>query len=263
MKTKQKIFLSLAAGLLATAASAQIIIVGHTFDGDGTNLAGDTVDTVAAGVATKWSASSAFNRDGSIENPGSGVHRSAFLALGSVMNDAKGQADGIFTLTTVFSSLSSLTTNSGWIASGLGEGTWDVTTSFASGTAGANGLASTMWDADPFGEVKVYDGPRTTGSASIGTDNTGSVTFTTVIDLSGWNGSSNYGTVAYSFNGGTVTNSAFTANQTFDNLVVSAFATGGAISSIQLTQVPEPSTYALLAGLATLGLVMLRRRRMR
>jgi hypothetical protein len=49
-----------------------------------------------------------------------------------------------------------------------------------------------------------------------------------------------------------------------DNIVVGSFAasgTSGTLSGITTTAVPEPSTFAALAGLCALGVVMVRRRR--
>jgi hypothetical protein len=257
MKTKQIIFLSLAASL-ATAASAQFTIVGHTFDGGTSTLDGATVDTVAAGVGTAWDMSdsnTSIDQNGDVTATGSKV---AQISLGSVINGAKGTANGIFTLTTVMDQR--VTSGTNWLSTGFAIASGSVFT-----TDSTAGIGTAIWRGNGAIDTYNYDSSIREASPTLGTTTTAPLTITAVYDLSVWDGTSNFGTVTWSSSatGANTVVGTFAADYSFAFLSLGSSTDTGSFQSIQLTQVPEPSTFALLAGLATLGLVMLRRRRMR
>lgn len=84
----------------ALPASAAILLVSESFDGNSAdNLNGTSAGTFSsaigdAGGSSTWGANTAFTADGGVT-----LYRgSAHLNLGSYINDAKGQQNGIFVL---------------------------------------------------------------------------------------------------------------------------------------------------------------------
>jgi hypothetical protein len=249
--------LLLAGSLIAASFATGQVIILETFDTTGV-INGSSADTfdaaiVTAGGSATWIDSTAneLQQDGTFVGTQNGT---AILNMGNYLNDAKGTATGIFTLEATLTT----PTSGNWIGTTF-KLSAQATNSSLTGNVGTALLRETGDTGSDFYATNDFGTPTNTGTYS------GTVTLKTVLDLSGWNGTDNYGSIAFydpndlnsiaaSFN--------YTGNVDFGSIGVTygAGTTGGSIDSLTLTQVPEPSTYALLAGLATLGLVALRRR---
>lgn len=254
--------LALAAGLLVSA-QADILLIEENFGGSGTDaLNGTTADTFNSAITTAsgsstWQAEpDAYKANGDIvKGPDSG---SAFLSLGSYINDAKGTANGKFTLTTTIAQPHS----NFWVSSGFFNNSASVTGNWTN----SGGLATSVNRIDGSTGSDHYQGPGTGGSVFQAGDLTGTVTFTTTLDFTpggGYDGSSNFGTVTFA---NSVNSNTFTATYGSDpdwthvGFSHSLQDSGTSnVSSLQLTQIPESSTVVLL-GLALLAAVGLRKR---
>jgi hypothetical protein len=239
------------------------LLVEENFGGTGTALNGTAADTFAAGItaaggSATWAAGSAFLDDGTV-TVGS-AQTGAYLNLGSYINDAKGTAAGQFDLTMTISE-----TVGEWISLGFTtQNTPSTAKNFTNtGTGGTTtGIATIIrreigdWDLDAIagpGNTNQVPGPEETGARTL----TVSLDFT---PTGGWDGASNFGTVTFSDSVyGTIGSHTYTADNSFGAIFISeAGVSGGTISALSLSQIPEPSALALL-GLG--GLFLARRRR--
>lgn len=250
--------------LLASASQAAIILMDQSFTqavGTQASVDGTAVGNAntTAGVAATWTAgtaaSGALRTDGEVfSNVG---NASAHVGLGTLVNGAKGTANGVFTLTTV---MSEPPTGSNWVAAGFATSI-NVSANFTT----FGGIGTALYRTN--GKADFFAGPNTGGTAYNDEGVTGTQTFISVLDLSAWNGTGDYGTISY-YRGSVAPGNLeytydFVADFSIASIAVSTFSTGGegVIQSITLTQVPEPSTYAALAGLLALGFVAIRRRK--
>ena len=261
IKTCLTLLVLTATGLCLTSHGT--IIVGETFGGSGGNLGGTTADTFdsaigTAGGSATWIASSFFKDNGDVQAFGN-FTRSAWLNLGSYVNDAKGTANGLFIFTVAISQPA----KAGYVSGGFRSTSADINSGYTS-----NGLATAVHHNDDTSSANYFMGPGTASSDNPG-NLTGTVTFTTVLDLRGWDGTTNFGSVTFSnsFNSNTYT-SSYSADRSFQYVGLSTQIDGSSdaavesqISTFQLTQVPEPATTAIFIGLLALGLVAYRRRR--
>ena len=265
---KKHLTLTLAAILAtATVANAQVI-VSEAFDGPASpsqvNLTGTTADTFAASIATAggsstWSASSRYKTSGAITSPGTG-NSSAFLYLGSYINDTKGTDAGIFEFSVT---LSDDPSSASWLGIAIFGSVADTSDHFVDNDATAAMIYRQDGDIDPFANGSSNSPTEDGGSFS------GSQTFTMTLDLTtagGYNGSTNFGTVSYSVGATSLGSytylSAGDADFQYIGMTQAAASGGdGYYSNLTLTQIPEPGTYALLAGCFALSSVMIRRRR--
>lgn len=281
MKASKRIFLLTALSAFAVSAtpqaSAATLLVSESFGGtSGNPLNATTADTFASGITSAggsftWGADAVFKADGS-GSTSSG--RSAYLSIGSYINNAKGTATGKFTLQATLA----LPTGANWATIGFAaenapntaKAFNDLPTGGSSTTGVATMLYRTTGDIDQFAPSK--------STNQVATDDvlfSGTRTLTITLDLTtagGYNGTSNFGTVYFGADTG-VGNAysefgsyTYTADASFSSILLSMSGTtspsvvnvNADYASMTLTQIPEPST-ALLGGLGLLAL--LRRRR--
>ena len=240
--------------LAATSANAQMnTIVAENFGGTGAALNGKTADTFAAAVTAAggsgtWGAGAAFLDNGTVSVDA--LQNSAYLNLGSYINNTKGTASGMFDLTMTISP-----TTGSWISLGFATqnnpNTAKNFTDTGSGAAGTTtGIGTILYratDAAPTADALACFGG--TGNANgLGniTDITGNRTLTVTLDLTpagGYNGTSNFGRVTWSDSVlGTLTNYTYTSARDFRSILISeANSSGGAVSGLTLTQILPPT----------------------
>lgn len=236
-----------------SSAASAVVLLSESFDGpDATNLNGKTPTTVDSSLSgATWVAASAasapfaFEQNGDIAT-GSG-DRSTYIDVGEVINDTKGQANGKFTVNLTFAGPP---TAGSWLAGGF-YNTTDTT------PQGNDGLYGFLFRDD--GSTEGWIDGEGIESADLSTGLSGSQTLTIELDLTGWDNTTNFGTLTWK--SGTSTDTYdFTSDIDFAGV---GFGTSnnvdGQITNFELTQIPEPSPALLVLGVA--GLLLLRRRR--
>jgi hypothetical protein len=255
-KMKRKLMLLVAAMaviLTAVSANASYVIVAENFGGDGTgDLDATAADTfysgiTAAGGSATWAANSGFDDNGAV----SVNKHAAYLNLGSYINDTKGTADGLFELTLTISE----TTGTSWISLGFGkENTPSTDRDMTGGTTGTpvgttTGLGTIGYrDAD--NELDMWGGPGSGGAVDGPNGNTGARTLTVTLDLTGYDGTTNFGKVTWSDSqiSGDLGSYTYATAQNFGSILITGGASiSGTISNLTLSQsIPEPATIGLL-----------------
>jgi hypothetical protein len=254
--------------LAATSANAQMnTIVAENFGGTGAALNGKTADTFAAAVTAAggssiWGAGAAFLDNGTVSVDT--FQNAAYLNLGSYINNAKGTASGMFDLTMTISP-----TVGAWISLGFATNTTPNTaknfTDTGTGAVGSTvGIATIIYRAvSAPGELDMFGGLGNQNAVDGPDGNLGNRTVTVTLDLTPavYNGSTTFGKVTWSDSAlGTLGTFNYTVDRNFGSILISeANSSGGTISGLTLSQIPEPSTIALL-GLGGLGLILRRRR---
>ena len=241
---------SVTASLILAATSANAgVIVAENFGGTGAALNGTTADTfnaavTAAGGSATWGAGAAFLDNGTVTVDT--LQNSAYLNLGSYINNAKGTASGMFDLTMTISP-----TVGNWISLGFATNTTPITTkNFTdTGVGVANstvGIATILYRAvSAPGELDMFGGLKS-GSAVDGPDgNTGNRTVTVTLDLTPafYNGSTTFGKVTWSDSVlGMLTNHTYTTEPSFGSILISDSASSaGTVSALTLTQILPPA----------------------
>jgi hypothetical protein len=248
-----------AAGLAALVMpSSGAILLSDDFSGLASAGLNGTTPDITVG-STTWVADTQYGADGSALAT---TTRRAYLTLGSLIDDNRGNAGAIYTLSATLNVSSGTTTR--WEAIGF----WDE-------DAPANNFASTPSDGTAWmlrrdnSQIRVFRGPRTasglTESTASPNNVVGTVDFRISLDLSDWNGTSNFGSVLYEAK--LSADSLFTeiasgeldaTNSTFRSVGLGGGDANAQISSFELSQIPEPSSLGLL-GLA--GAISLMRRK--
>jgi hypothetical protein len=221
---------------LHTGASGDIIVA-ENFGGTGDDLNSTTADTFAsaitsAGGSSTWAAATGFKDDGSVV-PVS--FQSAYLSMGIYINDAKGTPSGLFTLSATLTQsttgswgsigfFNNPATNQDFTQSGMGLGTLIYRTS---------------------GELDGFGGPGTGVTGIDGPDGQPSPQLLTVVlDLTGHDNSTNFGSVSFyqgtADPGNLLGTWTYTADQSFDAIGLSQASYDGTYSGFQLEQTSEP-----------------------
>lgn len=241
--------------LLATASHGAIVVQenfgGLAADNLGTTSP-DVFNVTDGSVSGQWVANSVFKADGSTSTASA---NRAYLDLGTHIEATKGTEAGFFTFQATLAQPTGTATGD-WISFGMFSTAVGSGQNFTSPGIFTSLLRST----DP-NNGDYYSGPGVGNAANVGVVS-GDTTFTMTLDLrpsSGYDGSSNNGTVTYARNGAAVENTyTYATDQNFQFVGFTVNGTAdSAISAFSVTQVPEPS--ALLLG--ALGLLPLLRRR--
>jgi|GEM_PF-2438680 len=237
--------------LLATPSVSAGTLLFEDFDGAAVSLDGKTPTTADPDLAgITWDSTSGFLRNGEI-NIGD---RKGVLDIGSYIDDRKGDADAIFT---VSATVDPLAGGSNWVAVGFYGSTYQL------GESGVQGAAAVTLFRDGNEEA---DGYTAVDGAGIVRDNfatglSGAQTYGVTLDLTGWDGSTNFGTVTFNIGGTSSGSYALTDDVNFQAVGFGTPGSGdGLISDFQLVQVPEPGTLWLL-GLGLSSLLWFRRKR--
>lgn len=258
MKTRATLYLAaVSAGLILAATSANAaVIVAESFGGSGATLNGTVAGTFAAGItsaggSSTWTAGTDFLDNGVVTD--NAAKSAAYLNLGSYINDTKGTAAGMFELTMTISE-----TTSAWLSLGFA-------TSNTPGTGGdftaLSGMGNIIYRED--GELDMWAGPGTTFGGVDGQNGySGARILTVTLDLTGYDGVTDFGTVSWSDSSlGSLGSISYNSDVNFGSILISESASGGTVSALSLdhTAIPEPTTTALL-GLGGLALILRRRK---
>jgi len=275
MKSRTLVLPSVLAGLALSASANAAVIVSENFGGlDANNLSGTSADTfssaiVTAGGSATWVANSAFKADGGLT-----IYRgSAYLNLGSYINDAKGASNGIFILQATIALPIQNGSEPGFATIGFAqENTPNTGKGFnnqGSGSASTNGLGTLIYRTN--GIIDGFGGPSSTNIVNGPTGNTGDVTMRITLNLSSHNGVNDFGTVYFATNTGVdgafveLDPYVFNADRNFGSILLSGFTSQASssntitssFSDLTLSQIPEPAA----ALLGSLGMLLLFRRR--
>jgi len=233
-----------AAALFCIQAQAAIVLIDEDFGGSDPDVLNSTsADTFApaitsAGGSATWTAATVFQADGDI-----GGNGAAFLDLGSYVNDTKGNADGIFTLT---ATLGPIATGS-WVSFGfLPDGT-TTAQNFVDVDSAATFIYRNGGELDGFAGLK-------TGGSVDGDVESGTRVLTTVLDLTGHDGVTNFGTATYYDGDAIAANLIGSADIDADadfgkvGLTTTGNVLDGKVTNFTLSQtvIPEPASLALL-----------------
>tara|TARA_B100001778_G_scaffold93191_1_gene76136 strand:+ start:30 stop:890 length:861 start_codon:yes stop_codon:yes gene_type:complete len=265
-KIMKRIILCLALSLTGTLC-AEVTLVSEGFGGlFADDLGGTSADVfsssiVDVGGSPVWSASTEFQADGTVDRFSS--HGSALLDVGTYINDLKGDASAIFELemtATLVNEFNSISTSDmislGFYSAGITTGE-----TFYSQNEGMGTIAFREYDSDSsdiYGIAGATDAYNVSDYAAVGV----STTLKLILDLTTYDGSTDFGSIAYYVNGSEIGSIALDSAGDFSYIGFSnANRGGGSVSDFSFVQIPEPRAYALMAGMLGLSYVMLRRRK--
>ncbi|QYY37261.1 hypothetical protein [Ruficoccus sp. ZRK36] len=254
-----------------SVASAQLLLE-DTFGGSATsNLNGEsatyfnTLLTDSGGSAT-WLAKTGtegnFWADGSLTSTTQGnFDGSAFLNIGSYINDSKGNSDALFKLSATVE-ITGGSQSGRFVSLGFFDGTMLVGEAFFTKSRGLGTAIQRAVDVDA---TNYFAGPGSTNSDDPGDLSSGSVTFSILLDLRTYNGIDDFGTVSFSSDGGDSYGFSYTykSDYSFSQIGFSFNDTPSSaqFSDLSLTQIPELGTFSLLSGCSALAFILVRRRR--
>jgi len=235
--------------LLPLGLQAQVVLISEDFNGpDATNLTGKTPTSLDSSLAGEtWqgpvggSAPFDFEQNGDID-AGSNT---TYVDVGSIINDAKGTANGVFTLSANFASAPT----GNWFAIGF-------YTNAQAGSAGTVGNQAGILFRDN-GDLEGWSGTIVSPDFATGIS---TETISVELDLSTWDNATDFGTITFASGSASATHN-LTSDINWTDVGFGATSTTGTgqILSFELTQVPEPSVGLLMIG--GLGLVALAKRR--
>ena len=253
--------------LMALPGMASVVLVSHAFDGEGAPLNGVSADTFHAGITTAggsdtWAASGNYSDNGTI-TVAANAEGSAFLNMGSYINDARGTATGLFNLSVTMTAISGSNSTNAWRGlSFFKPNTPDTNEHFTRGDSAGKGTIIYRGN----GDLNAWAGPGTSNSAGSGLSVSGPQELLIVLDLTpagGYDGLDNFGTISF-FTGATQIGNSITylAERDFGSIGLSnsGVETTSSVSNLLLTQIPEPGTLVLV-GIALGSLLLFRRRR--
>ena len=233
---------------IAAASANAGVIVAEDFIGSGGLLNATVADTfdaviVAAGGSATWAANSGFKNNGNVNATG----KSAYLNLGSYINDAKGTATGKFDLTMTISE-----TTGNWLSLGFAKSN---TPGKDNNFTRVDSMGTIIYRSR--GELDMWGGLGTKAGTVDGPSGiSGTRTLTVSLDVTS---ATEPGTVTWSDSVLGQIGTTSLPDASIGSIFISAATdSGGTISDLTLTQVPEPATMGLLA---IGGLALLRRRR--
>ena len=250
-----------------------VILFQDDFSGTSADLNGTTPDITQAGAT--WAADGAYNADGTVvdsQRTGTLNNYNARLALGNLINDNRGNEDAIYTLDATFEVTGDSGDSAKWQA--LGFFFEDSSKNFANGS-----VPGTSWMLRRYNnDIQAFLGPGNNGglteTGAAPDDMAGEVDFQIELDLSAWDGVSDFGTATYRAKlstGGTYHEMASgplsDATDDFAYIVLGGGGVNANYSFFQLSQVgqaavPEPTSVLLLAiGALGLGFARFRRRK--
>ncbi|MEM7146872.1 MAG: PEP-CTERM sorting domain-containing protein [Verrucomicrobiota bacterium] len=238
-------------------------VVVESFGGSSTDpLNGTTADVFASGItsaggSSTWVAAttSQFNADGSI-TPFSTFDGIAYLDMGSYIDNAKGTAVGLFRLGLTIAPA----TQGNWVGLGF-TNVLPTSTSDMFLLPNPIGLGWGGYNRTP-SQAFFYAGPGNADLAPTLALGAGPHDFVVTLDLTTYDGITDFGHLSYSVDGAPLVGGDFSytsANQ-FRTIAISQDnAANGTVSNFFLEQIPEPGSGLLMV--AGSGLVLLRRRR--
>ena len=225
------------------------VLIDHDFtDGPaGSGLNGEPADTFSIlgdGPSGKWVAGGSFEADGDIAG---GAKQTAYFNIGSAIT--KGNAGSIFELEVVMQVTG---TGSTWLSAGFFKSATPSTTADPTANGGTSWF---LWRGDSEVEVRTGGGANGKLGDSETVSTASAQRFTIRLDLSGWDGASNYGNLSVyhgTSSSGTLLYAGVSPanfNSGNDDFLTVGFSTSaqiGKINSFKLTQVgstnPPPGT---------------------
>ncbi|MGJ8656137.1 MAG: sialate O-acetylesterase [Akkermansiaceae bacterium] len=235
IKLKLTLILTTISLLAADFTTAQTIIVNETFSGTGAALNGTTAETFSAAITTSggsntWLAADTFLDDGVVV-VGSSANSSAHLNIGNYINNAKGTSSGVFELTMTIGNVSG-----SWFSLGFSEQNSPTTTSHF---LNRDGTGTIILRSN--GELDMWGGPENGAAIDGPNNNAGDRTLTIALDLSTYDGVTDFGTVTWSDSLlGVVATHSYTEDVDFSSIFISeANSTTSTLSNLTLTQVAQ------------------------
>ncbi len=182
---------TLALALIPGTASADLVLFQDDFSGSNTDPLNDTIPDITTN-STTWVADVEYKADGAAAS--GQASRRAYLTLGGLIDDNRGNPDALYTLSATLDVAASTSTL--WEAIGF----WNESAPAENfGSVPSNGTAWMLRRANA--QLKVFRGLRSTNglTESTATPNNvaGKVDLKVILDLTSWNGTSSYGTVTY------------------------------------------------------------------
>lgn len=242
------------------------ILISESFGGSASDPLHGTTADIYSGItngSSTWNASSDFKASGAVVTSGMTFNRTAYLSVGSYINDSRGTATGKFILTATIAPVTEGGTGA-WASVGfLGGSSISLDGNFA-GSTSTMGYGNAILRKEDSSASDYFGGVGATGGLNPGNFQNVISSFTITLDFTpagGYNGTTNFGTATFSRAGNPTTYSyTYTSQIGITAIGITTNASGNSVfSDLVLTQVPEPSTM-LLSGVAGFGLLLNRRR---